>query len=92
MQQQLARMQAEKEAGHTQVKHLQSQQCASPSLLQRTAADVQNTATSTTNQTNQLPTDVDTQLDEIQTVIPIAQTSAQKDLERSHSNINYLNN
>ena len=40
MQQQLARLQAEKEAALTQVKRLQSQQSASTSFLQRTAADV----------------------------------------------------
>ena len=54
MQQQLARLQAEKEAALTQVKRPQSQQSASTSLLQRTAADVQNTASSAANQNSQL--------------------------------------
>ena len=54
MQGQLAQLQAEKEAALTQVKRLQTQQSASTSFLQRTAADVQNTATSATNQNNQL--------------------------------------
>ena len=90
MQQQLARLQAEKEAALAQVKRLQSQQSASTSFLQRTAADVQNTATSASNQTNQLATHVDTQLDEIKALILGAQTSAQKDFQRIHANIDYL--
>ena len=90
MQQQLARLQAEKEAALAQVKRLQSQQSASTSFLQRTAADVQNTATSATNQTTQLATHVDTQLDEIKALILGAQTSAQKDFQRIHANIDYL--
>ena len=60
MQQQLARLQAEKEAALAQVNRLQSQQSASTSFFQRTAADVQNTASSATNQNTQLATDVDT--------------------------------
>ena len=92
MHPQLGRPQAEKKAAHTQVKHLQSQQTVSTSFLQCTAGDVQNTATSTTNQTNQLATHVDTQLDEIKALILGAQTSAQKDIEHIHSNINYLYN
>ena len=76
MQQQLARLQAEKEAALAQVKRLQNQQSASTSFLQRTAADVQNTATSATNHTNQLATHVDTQLDEIKALILGAHTTA----------------
>ena len=49
MQQQLARLQPEKEAALPEVKRLQSQHTASTSFLQRTAADVQNTATSAAN-------------------------------------------
>ena len=60
MQQQLARLQAEEEAALAQVKRLQSLQSTSTSFLQRTGADVQNTATSATNQTKQLAKHVDT--------------------------------
>ena len=69
IQKQLARQQAEQEAALAQVKRLCSQQSASTSLLQRTAADVQNTASSAANQNSQLATHVDTQLDEIKALI-----------------------
>ena len=92
MQQQLARLQAEKEAELAQVKRRQSQQSASTSFLQRTAADVQNAASSAANQNNQLATHVDTQLDEIKALILGAQTTAQENCERIHSNINYQYN
>ena len=78
MQQQLARLQAEKEAALAQVKRLQLQQTASTSFLQRTAADVQNTASSAANQNSQLATHVDTRLDEIKALILGAQTTAVK--------------
>ena len=74
MQQQLARLQREKEAALAQVKHLQSQQSASISFLQCTAADIQNTATSATNQTKQLATHVDSRLNEIKALVLEAQT------------------
>ena len=92
MQQQLARLQAEKAAALAQVKRLQSQQFASTSFLQRTAADVQNTASSAANQNSQLATHVDTQLDEIAAVILVTQTTAEDNFQRIHSNINYLYN
>ena len=92
MQQQLARLQAEQEAALVQVKRLQSQQSASTSFLQRTAADVQNTASSANNQTNQLATYVDSQLDKIKELILGAQTTVQEKFQRIHSNINYLYN
>ena len=92
MQQQLARLQAEKETALSQVKCLQSQQTASTASLQRTAADVQNTATSAANQNNQLATHIDSQLDEIKALILGAQTTAQGNFERIHSNIDYLYN
>ena len=69
MQQQLARLQAEKEAGLVQVKRLHSQQSASTSFLQRMPADMQNTASSAANQNSQLATHVDTQLVEIKALI-----------------------
>ena len=74
MQQRLPRLQAEKEAALAQVNRLQSQQSPSTTLLQCTAADVQNTASSATNQTNQLATHVDTQFDDIKALILVAQT------------------
>ena len=92
MQQHLARLQAEKEAALTQVKRLQSPQSASTSLLQCTAADVQNTASSSANQNSQLATHVDTQLNEIKALILGAQTTAQESFQRIDSNINYLYN
>ena len=90
MQQQLARLQAEKEAALAQVKGLQSQQSASTSFLQRIAADVQNTASSAANRNSQLATHVDTQLDEIKALILGAQTTAQENFQRIHTKINYL--
>ena len=69
MQQQLARLQADKASALAQVKRLRSQESPSTLLLQRTAADVQNTATSVDNQNSQLATHVDTQLDEIKALI-----------------------
>ena len=92
MQQQLARLQTEKEAALAQVKRLQSQIYASTSFLQRTAADLENTAFSAANQNSQLATHVDTQLDEIKALILGAQTTAQENFQRIHSNINYLYN
>ena len=89
MQQPLARLQAEKEAALTQVRRLQSQQSASTSFLQCTAADVQNTASSAANHNSQPGTHVDTQLDAIKALIPGAQTTAQEHFQRIHSNINY---
>ena len=88
MQQQLVRLQAESEAYLVQVNRIPSQQSASTSFLQHTAADGQNTATSRTNQTNQVATHVDAQLDEIKDLILDAQTTAQQDFEDIHSNIN----
>ena len=92
MQQQLARLQAEKEAARAQVKLLQSQQTASTSFLQRTAADVQNTASATANQNRQSATHVYTQLDEIKALILFADITEQENFQRIHSNINYLYN
>ena len=92
MQQQLARIQAEKEAALAQVKRLQGQLSASTSFLQCTAADVQNTASSAANQNKQLATHVDTQLDEIKALILAAQTTALQNFQRIHSNMNYLFN
>ena len=92
MQQQLARLQAEKEAALAQVKRLLTQQSASTYFLQRTAADVQNTATSAANQNNRLPTHVDSQLDEIKALILGPQTTEQENFQQSHSNINSLYN
>ena len=92
MQQQLACLQAEKEAALAQVKRLQSQPTASTSFLQRTAADVQNTATFAANQDSQLATHVESQLDEIKALILGAQTTAQENFQLIHSNINYLYN
>ena len=56
------------------------------------AADVRNTATSACNQTNQLATHVNTQLDEIKALTLGAQTTAQDNFQRIHGNINYLYN
>ena len=92
MQQQLTRLQAEKEVALAQVKGLQNQQSASTSLLQRTAADVQKTAFSAANQKSQLATHVDTQFDEIKALILGAQTTAQANFQCIHSNINYVYN
>ena len=92
MQQQLAPLEAEKEAALAQVKRLQSQQSASTSFHQRTAADVLNTASSAANQNSQLATHVDTQLNEIKALIHGTQTTAHKNFQRIHSNINYLYN
>ena len=78
MQRQLAQLQAEKEAALAQVKRLQTQKSTSTSFLQRTAADVQHTATSAANQNNQLATHVDSQLDEIKALILGARTTAQE--------------
>ena len=69
MQQQLAQLEAEKEAALAQVKRLQSQESASISFLQRIAADGQNTASSAANQNRKLATHIDTQLDEIKAII-----------------------
>ena len=60
---------------------------ASTSFLQRTAADVQNTATSAANQNNQLATHVDSQLDHIEALILGPQKIAHVNFERIHSNI-----
>ena len=92
MQQQLARLQAEEEAALAEVKHLQSQQSANTSFLQRTAADVQNTASFAANQNSQLVTHVDTQVDDIKPLILGAQTIAQENFQRFYGNINYLYN
>ena len=53
---------------------------------------MQNTASSAANQNSQLATHVDTQLDEIKGLILGAQTTAQENLQRIHSNINCLYN
>ena len=92
LQQQLARLQAEKEAALAQVKRHQSQQFASTSFLLYTAADVQNTASFAANQNSHLATHVDIQPDEIKALILGAQTTAQENFQRIHSNINYLYN
>ena len=92
MQRQLAQLQPEKEAALAQVKRLQIQQSTSTTFLQRTAADVHNTATSAANQNNQLPTHVDSQLDEIKALILGARTTAQENFQRIYSHINYLYN
>ena len=92
MQQQLARLLAEKEVSLAQVKGLQTQSCPSTSYLQRTAADVQHTATIATKQTNQLAIHVETQLNKIQALILVAPTSSQQDFQRIHANIDYLYN
>ena len=53
---------------------------------------MQNSATSAGNQNNQLATHVDLELNDIKAFILGAQTSAQKDFESIHSNIDYLCN
>ena len=88
----MAPIKAEEEAALAQVKWFQSNQSASTSFLQRTAADVQNTASSAANQNSQLATYVDTQLDEIKARILGAKTSAQANFQRIHSTINYQYN
>ena len=92
MQQQLARLHGEREGALAQVRRLQGLQSGSASRLQRTAADVQNTASSAANQNRELATHIDTQQDEIKGLILGAQTTAQENLQRIHSNINYLCN
>ena len=92
MQLQLAQLQPENEAALAQVKCLQSQQAASTSSHQQTAADVQKTASSAANQNSQLATNVHTQLDEIKALILAAQTTEQENFLRIHSKINYLDN
>ena len=92
MQQRLGRLQPEKEAALAHVKRLQSQQTASTAFLLQTAADMQNTASSATNQNRQLAPHVDTQLDEIKALILGTQTTAQENFQPIHGNINYLYN
>ena len=90
MQQQVARLQVEKEAALAEVKRLQLPPTASTSFLQRTAADVQNTAASAGNQHNPLATHVDLHLNDIKARILGAQSTAQENFQCIHRNINYL--
>ena len=53
---------------------------------------MQNTAISAANQNDQLATHVDSQLNVIKALILGAQTTAQENFQRIHSNINYLHN
>ena len=89
---QLAQLQAFTESALSQVKRRQSQPSASTSFLQRTAADVQNTASSAANRNRQQATHVDTQLDKIKPVILGAYITAEKNFQQIHSNIKYLYN
>ena len=90
IQQQLTWQEAEKEAALAQVKRLQSLQTASTSFLQHTAAEVQNTASSAANENSQLVTHLDSQLHAIKALIIGAQTTAQENFQRNHSNIYYV--
>ena len=88
---QLQRLQQEKKAALVQVQKLQNQQAVNTGLLQRTAADVQNTANTSTAHQAQLSSSFSNQLHKITKILNTNFTHIDNDLKKSfyHQNLIY---
>ena len=89
---QLQQLQQEKEAALAQVQKLQNQQAANTGLLQLTAADVQNTANTSTTHQAQLSSNVSSQLDTITKILNTKFTRIDGDLKKWFYNHNVIYN
>ena len=89
---QLQQLQQEKEVVLVQVQKLQNQQAVNTGLLQRTAANVQNTANTSTAHQAQLSTGVSNQLDNITKILNTNFRHIDGDLKKSFNNQNLIYN
>ena len=89
---QLQQLQQEKEAALAQVQKLQNQQVVNTGLLQRTAANVQNTANTYTAHQAQLSSNVSSQLDNITRILNTNFTPIDGVLKKSFYNQNLVYN
>ena len=92
LQAQLPQLQQEKEAALAQVLKLQNQQAVNIWLLQRTAADMPNTADTSAAHQAQLPSSVSSQLDNITKILNTNFTRIDGDLKKSFYNQNLIYN
>jgi hypothetical protein len=92
MKLQLQRLQQEKETALAELQRIRSQQAQDTGLLQRTAANVQNTANAATAQNTQLATGISQQLADIANIMNTGFGKINEDLRRSFVNQNTLYN
>ena len=89
---QLQQLQQEKETALTQVQKLQNQQAVNTGLLQRTTADVQNTANTSPAYQAQLSSSVSSQLDNITKILNTNFVRKDEDPKKSFYNQNLIYN
>ena len=89
---QLQQLQQEQEAALAQFQKLQNRQASNIGLLQRTAADVQNTANTSAAHQAQLSSDVSSQLDNITKILNTNFTRIDRELKKSFYNQNHIYN
>ena len=89
---QLQHLQHEKEAALAQVQKLQNQQAVNTGLLQRTAADVENTAITSAAHQAQLSSSVSSQLDNITEFLNTNFVHIDEDLKKSFCDQNLIYN
>ena len=92
LQAQLQQLQQEKEAALAQVLKLQNQQAVNTGLLQHTAANVQNTASTFAAHQVQLSRSVSSQLDNITQILNTNFARIDGDLKKSFCNQNLIYN
>ena len=92
LQAQLQQLGQEKEAALAQVQKLQNQQAVNTGLLQRTAADVQNTANTSAAHQAQLSSSVSSQLNNITKILNTNFRRIDGDLKKSFHNQNLIYN
>jgi len=90
MQAHIDQLVAEKEAAITELAKMKSQQTTTSQFLQRTAADVQNTASTATAQHVQVSGDTATALNEIYNLIQRGQQANTEKFTRLSHNQNFL--
>ena len=89
---QLQQLQQEKEAALAQVQKIPNQQAVNTGLLQRTAADVPNTANTSVAHQAQLSISVSSQLDNITKILTTTFACIDGDLKKSFHNQNLIYN
>src|SRR5437868_6526956 len=90
MRAQIQQLQREKAASLTRVQRIEDQHNTNTGLLQRTAANVQNTANTAASETAHLSTSVSQQLTQIQNLVTAGFAQVNKDLRKSFHNQNVM--
>ena len=89
---QLQRLEREKDAALKELQRIRNQQATNTGLLQRTAADVQNTANTASTLNQQLSTSIRDQLNDIKNIIQNRFNRVDEDLDRAFQNQTTLHN